>query len=58
MNALVTVICAIVGALVYTLATPAPPARRSVFAELGRLTFLAAMIAIMFTFASKTTHLF
>jgi len=57
MNALVTLICAIVGALVYALATPAPT-RRAVFAELGRLTFLAAMIALMFAFAGRSVHLF
>ncbi len=57
MNALITVLAAIVGALVYALATPAPT-RRAVFAELGRLTFLAAMIALMIYFSGRTTHLF
>lgn len=57
MNALVTVICAIVGGLVYALASPAPT-RRTVLAELGRLMFLAAMIALMIAFSGRTTHLF
>ena len=57
MNALVTVICAIVGALVYAFATPAP-GRRSGLGELGRLTFLAAMIALMFALAGRSIHLF
>lgn len=57
MNALVAVICAIVGALVYALATPTPT-RRTVFAELGRLTFMAAMIALMFAFSGRSVHLF
>jgi hypothetical protein len=52
MNALVPVICALVGALVYALSTPAK------IAELGRLLFLAATIALMFAFSGHVAHLF
>ena len=51
MNALLPVICAIAGALVYALAPPK-------FAELGRLAFMAAIFALMFSLASRSVHLF
>jgi len=55
MNALVPVICAIVGALVYALAaTP----RLVKLAELARLLFMAAVFALMFAFAGRSIHLF
>lgn len=51
MNALIPVICAIAGALVYALTPPK-------FAELGRLVFMAALFALMFAFAGRSIHLF
>ena len=53
MNALIPVICALVGALVYLLSNPANPKR----AELGRILFLASTFALMFAFAGKSVHI-
>jgi len=55
MNVLIPVLCALVGALVYVFAAPRPP--RPV-AELARLLFLAAVIALMFAFANRSVHFF
>ncbi len=52
MSGYVTVICALVGALVYALVV------QSKLAELGRLVFFAAMIAIMIAFSGHMAHLF
>jgi len=51
MNALIPVVCAIAGALVYAFAPPK-------FAELGRLAFMASLFALMFAFAGRSIHLF
>ena len=58
MNALIPVIAALIGALLYALASPPQPTRSARLAELGRLTFLAAMIALMFAFSGHVAHLF
>lgn len=66
MTALVPVICALIGALVYLLSGPSPApgplatsvTSRTKFAELGRLLFLASVIALMFAYAGKSTHVF
>ncbi len=52
MTALLPVIAAILGALLYALS--ANPKLQ----ELGRLLFAAAVFALMFAFAGRTTHLF
>ncbi len=52
MTALIPVLFALVGALLYALTTPTK------LAELGRLTFLAAMIATMIAFSGHVAHLF
>jgi hypothetical protein len=62
----VLVIFAIAGALVYALALmaarrsqpPAPSPLWPVLGELGRLTFMAAMFALMFEFAGHPIHVF
>jgi hypothetical protein len=51
MNALVPVVCACIGALTYSLAPPK-------LAELGRVTFMSAMIGLMIAFAGHSVHLF
>jgi hypothetical protein len=51
MNALIPVLCAIAGALVYALANPK-------LAELGRLLFMASVFALMFALAGRSIHLF
>lgn len=53
MNALIPVLCAIAGALVYALSSKNPK-----LAELGRIVFLASTFALMFAFAGKSIHLF
>jgi len=58
MKGYITVLCAIVGALVYVLATATPPGRAAKFSELGRLTFFAAMIALMMAFGVHVANLF
>jgi hypothetical protein len=52
MNALIPVLCAIVGALTYALSTNAK------IVEFGRLLFMASVFALMFAFTSRTVHLF
>lgn len=52
MIALVPIICAILGALAYALSA------NGKVAELGRLVFLASMIALMISFASHTVKMF
>jgi len=51
MNALIPVLCAIAGALIYAFMAPKP-------AELGRLLFMGAVFALMFAFAGRSIHLF
>jgi hypothetical protein len=57
--AMVAVIVAIFGALVYLLFSPsAPPGSHGPqIAELGRLAYFAAMIGLMVTFAAKVIRL-
>ena len=52
MIALVPIICAILGALAYALSANAK------VAELGRLLFLASVIALMFAFSAHTVKMF
>jgi ABC-type transport system involved in cytochrome c biogenesis permease component len=52
MNALIPVLCAIAGALVYALAS------HPKLGELARLLFMAAIFAVMFAFAGRSIHLF
>lgn len=52
MNALIPVIVALVGALLYALSS------NGKLQELGRLMFAAAFFALMFSFAGRTAHLF
>lgn len=51
MNALLTVLCALVGALVYGFA----PGKAG---ELGRLLFLAACIGFLLAVGNRAVHLF
>lgn len=52
MQILVPALCAIVGALVYALSSNAKAA------ELGRVLYLGAVIALMIAFTNRTVHLF
>jgi hypothetical protein len=52
MNALIPVLCALLGALVYALAA------HPKLCELARLLFMGAVFALMFAFAGHSVHLF
>lgn len=52
MNALIPVLCALAGALVFALAA------HPKLSELARLLFMAAVFALMFAFAGHSIRLF